>query len=119
MYPLSSFLIDQTVTLTLTVWTTDADGGRIPLSQTTRPGIPAAVLPGKPVRLVSYEPDSGLRRVTTIWPASVEFPDDAALNVDDTIAWTDDAGTVHTYQVEGYGSTAGQPPWVATCKEVM
>lgn len=118
MYPISTYLLDECVTLTLVTWTTDADGGRLPATTTVRTDVPAAVLPGKSVRLVSYEPDTGLRRVTVIWPVSVEFGSDVGLNVDDTIGWTDEADKLHTYQVEGYGP---QPNglWVATCREVM
>jgi hypothetical protein len=122
MMPVSDFLLDQTVDLTRTVWTTaspaDPDGGRMPSSQTVVRDVPAAVLPGSPRYLTTDDPATGLRRVTIVWPVSVLFGSDVGLHADDLVAWTDAADVGHTYQVKGYGPVAGQPGlWVATCEE--
>jgi hypothetical protein len=120
--PVSDYLIDQQVTLTLQTWTTsnlyDPDGGRMVQSETVRPEVPAAVLPGRPIREVTIDPETGLRRVTVVQPATVEFTSDVGLHVDDLVTWTDEADETHIYQVCAYGSVAGQPGfWVATCQK--
>ena len=118
MRPISSFLLDQEVTLTLNTWGTDVDGSRVVASTVIKPEIPAAVLPGKPQRQYHIEPETGIRRMTEWTPVTVQFDGNVGLHLEDLIDWTDESDVDHTYLVHGYSPLAGQPgAWVATCEE--
>ena len=118
MRPISSFLLDQEVSLTLNAWGTDLDGGRIVASTMTEHCVPAAVLQGKGQARVQVDPETGDRRVTEFTPITVQFDCNVCLNIHDLILWTDAADVDHVYLVVAYGPVAAQPgAWVATCEE--
>ena len=118
MRPVSSRLIDDSVSLTLNAWGTDADGSRVIAGTTIRYDVPAAVLAGRGRTEVEHSPESGLSRVTHITPYVVGFEEDVGLSVHDLVAWTDDGDATHTLLVIDYGQPAGRPGFFAAqCEE--
>ena len=93
------------VTLTRQIWGQDGDGGRVITGSQTGQQVDCSVQPGKPERLVTTDPDTGLRRITQIVPCEVIFPENPRLNTDDLVTWTDydssENGETHVYQVKG------------------
>jgi len=89
------------VTLTHNVWGQDADGGRTVTGTTVSQQIDCMVQPAEPERLVTIDPETGLRRITEISKTEIIFPENPKLSVDDLVSFTDDAGQLHSYQVKG------------------
>jgi hypothetical protein len=120
MRPVTDRMVDQECTLTLQTWGSDLDGGRMPVGATIRRNVPCVYLPGKGKREVEDRPEMGLRRVTQVIPTSFGFTENVGLNIDDLVAWTDEGGMTHNYQVKSYGPyVAGQTGWhVATVEEI-
>ena len=73
------------VTLTRNTWGQDSDGGRAVVSTQTVQQVDCLVQPEPPERLVSIDPESGLRRVTEVIPGTIIFPENPRLSVDDRI----------------------------------
>ena len=89
------------VTLTRNVWGQDADGGRIVTGTKVQQQVDCMVQPAEPERLVTVDPETGLRRITEIVKTEIIFPENPKLSVDDLVAFTDDADQLHNYQVKG------------------
>jgi hypothetical protein len=89
------------VALTRNVWGQDADGGRTVSSTTTSSQVDCSVQPGDPERLVTIDPETGLRRITQISPCKIIFPENPKLSVDDLVTYVDDDRQTHVYQVKG------------------
>lgn len=95
------------VTLTRQSWTQDADGGRLAGTPTIVRQVDCLVQPEPPERIVSTDPDTGLRRVTEVIPGQIIFPENPRLSVDDLIQWVDDEeGETHQYQVKSQRSAS-------------
>jgi hypothetical protein len=110
------------VTLTLNTWGTDADGGRRVISTQTVQQVDCMVQPDRPEKLVSIDPETGLRRITEAVKASIIFPENPCTNVDDTITWVDSDGgsdaETHIYQVKSRRDPAGlRSIWEVICEE--
>lgn len=89
------------VTLTRNIWGQDADGGRTVKSTRISQQVDCMVQPAEPERLVTADPDTGLRRITEIIKTEIIFPENPKLSVDDLVAFVDDADQLHNYQVKG------------------
>lgn len=95
------------VTLTRNIWGQDADVGRIITGTTTVRQVDCLIQPDDPQRLVSIDPETGLRRITEVIPGTIIFPENPRLAVDDLITWTDeDEQQTHTYQVKSSRSAS-------------
>lgn len=99
------------VTLTLNIWGTDPDGGRMITGTQTVRQVDCSVQQGEPQREVTTDPSDGSRRITQFIPGIIIFPENPRLKVDDLVAWLDSddgaSGETHVFQVQGKRDAAG------------
>jgi DUF1365 family protein len=106
------------VTVTRNHHGADQDGGHRIASSSDVVGLRCFVQPGEARTVITTDDQTGLNRVTEFNPTKIYFVDDAALKIQDVIAWVDAASRTHTYVVLGYYPPCGtNVMWNAVCQE--